>query len=199
MIPARLLDPGRGTVAYLGLGGNVGDRLHFLRQALYALSIHPEIKVTAVSRLFESEYVGPGTQLPYLNGCVELRTFLSPQVLLWVLKGVEERLGRAPGGHLQPRTVDLDILLYGDLVQEETRLQLPHRGLRERAFVLEPLLDIAPDLRFPDSGETVAVACARIRRAEGPWIREHDESGLLPRTGAGGEEDWRAALAVHCR
>ena len=193
------LDPGRGEAVYLGLGGNVGGRCVHLQRALFALSAHPEINVTAVSRLYESEYVGPGEQAPYLNACVEIRTFLSPRVLLWVLKGIEERLGRCPDTHLQPRPIDLDVLLYGDLVSDDPRLTLPHPRLRERAFVLLPLGDIAPARQLPDSKETVSAACARIRRTGGPWVRLKQEREWLPRAGAGGEVEWRAALAVHCR
>ncbi len=186
-------------VAYLGLGGNVGDRLGNLRQALFALLTHPEITVTGFSRVYESEYVGPGRQAPYLNACVEIRTSLPPRVLLAVLKGTEARLGRRPDSHRQPRPIDLDILLYGRRRCGAADLVLPHPELRRRAFVLEPLQELAPDLPLPDSTETVAAACARIRREGGPWVQLQEEEELLPTPDTGREEDWRAALAVHCR
>jgi 2-amino-4-hydroxy-6-hydroxymethyldihydropteridine diphosphokinase len=186
-------------VVYLGLGSNLGNRLDQLRQAIFALATHPEISVTAVSRIYESAYVGPGVQPPYLNGCVEIETPLPPEVLLTVLKGTEARQGRRPGSHLQPRTIDLDILLYGQRSCRGHCLTLPHPGLRQRAFVLEPLRDIAPDLRIPDSTETVASACARIRREEGPWVHAYRDDSLLPGLWQQGKEDWRAALAVHSR
>jgi 2-amino-4-hydroxy-6-hydroxymethyldihydropteridine diphosphokinase len=184
---------------YLGLGSNQGDRLSNLRQALFALATHPEIRVTAVSSLYETEYVGPGRQAAYLNACVEIDTSLAPEVLLAVLQATETRLGRLPESHLQPRPIDLDILLHGQRVQHTRDLTLPHSGLRHRAFVLEPLREIAADLVIPDSNETVQAACERIRRSGGPWVRLQLEETLLPAPLLREEEDWRAALAVHCR
>ncbi len=171
-------------VAYLGLGSNQGDRLAHLRAAVFALARHPEIEVTAVSPVFESEYVGPGAQAPYLNACAEIRTALPPPVLLAVLKGMESRHGRPPDGHLRPRTLDLDILLYGEAVSGDPRLTLPHPRLRERRFVLAPLREIASQVRLPDSGETVAAACARIDGRGGPWVRRLAGGSL---SGDGGE------------
>jgi 2-amino-4-hydroxy-6-hydroxymethyldihydropteridine diphosphokinase len=196
---AALPDPEPPETVYLGLGSNVEPRLDHLRRAVFALATHPEIELDAVSAVFETEYVGPGRQAPYLNACARLRTTLLPLVLLAVLKGTEERQGRAPGSHMRPRPIDLDILVYGDRICRGTRLTLPHPGLRQRGFVLEPLRDIAPDLVLPDSRETVADACARIRAQAGPWVRAWRGSSLGPRTGTGGEVGWRAAVALHHR
>lgn len=187
------------STVYLGLGSNLGDRLAQLRHALFAIATHPEIAVTAVSGAYETAYVGPGVQDPYMNACVAVRTGLPPRVLLAVLQGTETRLGRRPDTHMQPRTIDLDILLYGDLIVRSTDLTLPHPRLAERAFVLVPLCEIAPQLRLPDSGETVTAACARIARRGGPWVRLLPDSELWPRFGAGNQGEWRAALALHCR
>jgi len=183
----------------IGLGSNRGDRLDHLRRALFALLTHPEIRVQVVSPVYETEYVGPGSQADYIHACVEVHTRLAPRVLLSVLKGIEQRLGRAPGGHLLPRIIDLDILLYGDRVAADGFLTLPHPRLPERAFVLAPLADIAPERKLPDSGETVATACARILARGGPWIRVRAEHPLLPQEAGDGEEAWRASLALHCR
>lgn len=158
-------------LAFLGLGSNQGDRLAHLRGALFALACHPEIEVTAVSCVYETEYVGPGAQDPYLNACAAIRTSLAPPVLLAVLKGMEARHGRLRDGDLSPRPLDLDILVYGENVNGDGAPILPHPRLRERAFVLLPLREIAADLPLPDSGETVATVCARIRRQSGPWVR----------------------------
>jgi 2-amino-4-hydroxy-6-hydroxymethyldihydropteridine diphosphokinase len=195
----RRFDPAQGERVYLGLGANLGDRLGQLRQALFALITHPELAVTAVSRLYESQHVGVGEQPDYLNACVALRTWLAPRILLTVLKGTEGRLGRAPDGHGRPRLIDLDILLYGDLVWHDSQLTIPHPALRERAFVLRPLRDIAPDVRLPDSPETVAGACAKISARRGPWIREWTGELLPAFAGSAGKENWRAALAVYGR
>ena len=201
----RTLGAAAAESVLLGLGTNLGDRLRNLRRALFGLAMHPEITVVAISRVYETEFVGDGEQDPYYNACVEIRTALAPAVLLAVLKGAEEREGRRPDGHMLPRPIDLDILLFGDRVLTADGLCVPHKGMRARAFVLEPLAEIAPERRFPDSGETIAAACAKIRRKPGPWIRPLSGSGLLPagphvpRNGDLNKEDWRAALAVHCR
>jgi 2-amino-4-hydroxy-6-hydroxymethyldihydropteridine diphosphokinase len=198
---ARHLAPPRvPEIVYLGLGGNVGDRLNCLRRGLFALLVHPEIRVDAFSRVWESEYVGPGEQRSYLNACCRACTSLAPAALLAVLKGIEQRLGRAPGGHLRPRPLDLDILLFGDRCGAAETLTLPHPRLAERGFVLAPLAELSPDLILPDSGETTAAAWARIQRlAGGPWLRPWPEGFLDPTMPTLGEEGWRAALAVHCR
>ena len=198
-----------GVSVLLGLGTNMGDRLRHLRRALFALATHPEIEVVAGSGVWETEFVGEGVQEPYYNACLEIVTELAPAVLLAVLKGNEEREGRPPAGHMRPRPIDLDILLYGDRVLVDEGLQVPHPGLRDRAFVLEPLAEIAAERILPDSGETIAAACAKIRRKSGPWVRPLADEGLLPSGPQGpwrrngtverNKEDWRAALAVHCR
>ncbi|MEN8005640.1 MAG: 2-amino-4-hydroxy-6-hydroxymethyldihydropteridine diphosphokinase [Candidatus Krumholzibacteriota bacterium] len=196
--------PGRSAtrpaeVVYLGLGTNLGDRAAHLEQAFFALATHPEMEVKAVSRVYETEYVGPGTQDPYFNACVKLETSLAPRVLLAVLKGAEERQGRSPGGHMQPRSIDLDILLYGDQVLAAPGLNLPHPQIRDRAFVLEPLAELAAREKFPDSGETIGSACAKIRRKSGPWIEVRQDLDLSNALPDNNKEGWRAALAVHSR
>ncbi len=195
---ARVIAP-LPEVVYLGLGTNLGDRVDHLRQALFALATHPEIQVTAVSRVYETEYVGPGTQDPYLNACVQLRTRLRPRILLTVLKGTEQRQGRQADGHMKPRPIDLDILMFGQRVMDGPGLALPHRQMRDRAFVLEPLAELAPHEKFPDSGETIASACAKIRRKSGPWIKARVDVDLGNSLPDNNKEGWRAALAVHSR
>ncbi len=198
-LAGHLVPPTGDETVYLGLGGNVGDRMHYLRQGLFALLAHPEIQVGSFSRIWESEYVGPGQQAPYYNLVCTVRTDLAPAALLAVCKGIEQRLGRAPGGHMQPRTLDLDILLYGDRRGTDALLTLPHPRLAQRGFVLGPLAELASDLRLPDSGETAASAWARIRDVDGPWLRPLTDPVVSVDATAGSEEEWRAALAVHCR
>jgi len=199
-LAAHLVPPAAVETVYLGLGGNVGDRLARLRDGLFALVAHPEIRVEAFSRIWETEYVGPGEQPPYLNACCRVRTRLAPAALLAVLKGIEQRLGRHPRGHLAPRPLDLDILLYGTRRGTDALLSLPHPRLAERAFVLVPLAELAPDLVLPDCGETVAERSARLRDRKGPWLRPWTAGFLDTEAGRdAGEEEWRAALAVHCR
>jgi 2-amino-4-hydroxy-6-hydroxymethyldihydropteridine diphosphokinase len=198
-IAAHLVPPRAPETVYLGLGSNIGDRLHYLRQGLFALLAHPEIRVKAVSRAWESAYVGPGEQAPYLNLVCAARTELAPAALLAVCKGVEQRLGRAPAGHMLPRTLDLDILLFGDRRGGDALLTLPHPRLAERGFVLGPLAELAPTLVLPDSGETAAAAWARIRAEDGSWLRPLEDPVIPASAAEGREEEWRAALAVHCR
>ena len=195
----HLAPPRDDEIIVLGLGGNLGDRLHYLRQGLFALVAHPEIHIDNFSRIWASEYVGPGRQEPYLNLVCTGRTELAPAALLAVCKGIEQRLGRPTGGHLQPRTLDLDLLLFGDRRGSDELLVLPHPRLGERGFVLGPLAELAPEMILPDSGETAASAWARIRNEDGPWLHPLTEPVVSSGTTAGNEEVWRAALAVHCR
>ena len=142
------------TRAYVGLGANLGDRKRTLREAVSALSAEDGIEVVAVSALRETEPVGVGEQPLYLNGAAELETALAARELLGRLLAVEQRFGRVrvPGEH-GPRTLDLDLLLYGDDVIEEAGLTVPHPRLHERRFVLEPLAKLAPGLVVPGRGD----------------------------------------------
>jgi 2-amino-4-hydroxy-6-hydroxymethyldihydropteridine diphosphokinase len=142
------------TRAYVGLGANLGDRERTLREAVDALAAEGGIEVVAVSTLRETEPVGVGEQPRFLNGAVELETSLTARELLDRLLGVEQRFGRVriPGEH-GPRTLDLDLLLYGDEVIDEPELHVPHPRLHERRFVLEPLAELAPGLLVPGRGD----------------------------------------------
>lgn len=198
-LDGHLVAPQAPETIMLGLGSNVGDRLRFLQQGVFALLMHPEIRVEAVSRVWETEHVGDGAQDPYLNLVCQAATSLAPLALLAVCQGIEQRLGRRPGSHGAPRTLDIDILLFGDRLGADDLLVLPHPRLAERGFVLAPLAELAPQRRLPDSGQTTAAAWARIEARGGPWLRPYAEP-LADLAGAvGNEEDWRAALAVHCR
>ncbi len=131
------------TRAYIGLGANLGDRDATIRAALAALGEEDGIEVVAVSTLRETDPVGVGPQPVFLNGAAELETTLSARELLDRLLATELRFGRVrvPGEH-GPRTLDLDLLLYGDEQIDEPGLTVPHPRLRERAFVLEPLAEL---------------------------------------------------------
>ncbi|PZP29391.1 MAG: 2-amino-4-hydroxy-6-hydroxymethyldihydropteridine diphosphokinase [Roseateles depolymerans] len=134
------------TRAYIGLGANLGDDLAAtLRQALAALAALPQTRVVAVSSAWRSAPVdaqGPD----FLNAVAALDTALQPLVLLDALQSIESAQGRERPYRNAPRTLDLDLLLYGQLVLDSERLTLPHPRLGERAFVLRPLLEIAPEL-----------------------------------------------------
>jgi 2-amino-4-hydroxy-6-hydroxymethyldihydropteridine diphosphokinase len=135
------------TRAYVGLGANLGDRERTLRAAVDALGVEEAIEVVAVSTLRETDPVGVGDQPRFLNGVAALETSLGARELLDRLLAVEQRFGRVrvPGEH-GPRTLDLDLLLYGDETIDEPGLAVPHPRIHERRFVLEPLAELAPGL-----------------------------------------------------
>ena len=135
------------TRAYVGLGANIGDRERTFREAVDALGAEEGIEVAAVSTLRETDPVGVGEQPRFLNGVAALETSLGARELLDRLLAVEQRFGRVrvPGEH-GPRTLDLDLLLYGDETIDEPGLAVPHPRMHERRFVLEPLAELAPGL-----------------------------------------------------
>jgi 2-amino-4-hydroxy-6-hydroxymethyldihydropteridine diphosphokinase len=147
--------------AYVGLGSNLGDRAAYLLLGLSALSRLPKTHLLRLSPVYETDPVGP-PQPPYLNMVAELETELSPKGLLAEMLRVEKALGRERRERWGPRTLDLDLLLYGDLVLEEEGLSVPHPRLHERAFVLVPLLDLLPEGRHPLLGQSFAELLASL-------------------------------------
>jgi len=138
-------------IGYLGLGSNEGDRLGNLRAARDALGGRG-VEVLAASSVYETAPQGEITdQADFLNACLRVRTALRPEELLEAAKAVERELGRVPGGVRHgPRPIDVDVLLLGDLEFRSERLSLPHREVTSRRVVLEPLLELAPELALPD-------------------------------------------------
>lgn len=153
------------TRAYVALGANLGDREGTIRLALALLESRPGVTVVRASTLRETEPWGPVPQTRYLNGVVALDTSLDPRSLLEALLGVERDLGRVRGERWGPRTIDLDLLLHGDAELDEPGLELPHPRLHERAFVLEPLAELDPELVVPGRGR-VAELLARLHSRE---------------------------------
>ena len=141
--------------AYVALGSNLGDREATLLDAVEALRAQPGVEVAAVSSLIETEPVGFLDQPRFVNGVAALDTTLSAQALLELLLEVEQRFGRSREGvpAQGPRTLDLDLLLYGDEEIDEPGLRVPHPRMHERLFVLGPLAEIAPGLQIPGLGE----------------------------------------------
>jgi 2-amino-4-hydroxy-6-hydroxymethyldihydropteridine diphosphokinase len=138
--------------AYVGLGANLGDRESTIRRAIELLAAEPAVEVVAVSSLRETDPVGYAEQPRFLNGVAAVETELGPRILLDRLLAVERELGRVrdEGPRFGPRTIDLDLLLYGDEVLDEPGLTVPHPRLAERLFVLEPLYELDPELTLPD-------------------------------------------------
>lgn len=147
--------------AYVGLGANLGDREHTLRRALELLDAREEIRVLRVSSFRETEPWGPVEQPAFVNAAAELETTLGPPELLGALLAVERGLGRVrEGPRFGPRTIDLDLLLHGDVVVAEQGLVLPHPRLHERRFALEPLAELDPELEVPGLGTVAALLAA---------------------------------------
>ncbi|GJD17502.1 2-amino-4-hydroxy-6-hydroxymethyldihydropteridine pyrophosphokinase [Rivularia sp. IAM M-261] len=140
--------------AAIALGSNIGDSHTILLGAIDAIAQTPGIRLISQSSLYRTKAVGP-PQPDYLNGCVLLQVEMIPELLLEILLKIENKFGRLRGERWGPRTLDLDILLYSDRIIETPKLQIPHPRMRERAFVLVPLAEIAPDWVDPVSGLTI--------------------------------------------
>jgi 2-amino-4-hydroxy-6-hydroxymethyldihydropteridine diphosphokinase len=146
------------TIAYVGLGANLGDRRATIEEALRRLDTEDGIRVTAASTLRETDPVGYTDQPAFLNGAARLETTLGPRELLDRLLAVERALGRErTGPRFGPRTIDLDLLLYGDETVDEAGLTVPHPRLAERRFALEPLVELDPGLTLPDGRPAAAI------------------------------------------
>ena len=162
------------TVAVIGLGGNIGDTRRLMSAALDRLAARPGIRVEAVSALYETPPWGKTDQPPFLNAAARIVTDLSARALLETILEVERELGRERGERWGPRTVDVDILLFGAEGIDEPGLHVPHPRLAERAFALQPLVDVMPDAAFGG------------RRAA-DWLAEADRAGLVRLAGP----EWR--------
>jgi 2-amino-4-hydroxy-6-hydroxymethyldihydropteridine diphosphokinase len=139
------------VLAFIGLGSNLGDCSSYLERAIDLLRASQGIRVIGVSTFRKTDPVGHLDQPPFLNGAVAVETEVGARELLDRLLAIERELGRERAGpRFGPRTIDLDLLLYGEEVIDEPGLKVPHPRLGERAFVLEPLVELDPGLRLPD-------------------------------------------------
>jgi 2-amino-4-hydroxy-6-hydroxymethyldihydropteridine diphosphokinase len=158
------------TECAIALGSNQGDSLSILESSLNVLNQFPGIKLKTTSSWYQTKAVGTKEpQTDYLNGCALLSVAQTPEELLAILQATELQFGRTSKGDLQPRTLDLDLLFYGDLVLNTPALTLPHPRMTERAFVLVPLAEIAADWIEPKSGIKIA-----------KLLRNVDTSGVQP-------------------
>ncbi|HDS2592368.1 TPA: 2-amino-4-hydroxy-6-hydroxymethyldihydropteridine diphosphokinase [Klebsiella quasipneumoniae subsp. similipneumoniae] len=139
------------TLAYIALGSNLASPLAQVQPAIHALGEIPHSRVVNVSSFYRTPPLGPQDQPDYLNAAVALETTLSPEALLDHTQRIELQQGRVrKAERWGPRTLDLDIMLFGDAVINSERLTVPHYDMRNRGFMLWPLFEIAPDLHFPD-------------------------------------------------
>jgi 2-amino-4-hydroxy-6-hydroxymethyldihydropteridine diphosphokinase len=148
--------------AFIGLGSNLGEREAMIRLALDDLARLPETQLVRASSLYDTEPVGDTEQPNFLNAVAQVETALSPRQLLWNLLLIEKRLGRVRTRPWGPRTIDLDLLLYGSEVVDEPDLQVPHPELTRRSFVLVPLVELDPLLVHPVTGETLVAHLSRL-------------------------------------
>ncbi|MBI1795725.1 MAG: 2-amino-4-hydroxy-6-hydroxymethyldihydropteridine diphosphokinase [Candidatus Eisenbacteria bacterium] len=149
--------------AFIGLGSNLGEREVQIRLALDDLARLPATHLLRASSLYDSEPVGEVDQPNFLNAVAEIDTELTARQLLWNLLLIERRLGRVRHQKWGPRTIDLDLLLYGSMVVDEPDLQVPHPELVRRSFVLVPLVELDPLLVHPVTGETLLNHLSRLK------------------------------------
>lgn len=148
--------------AFIGLGSNLGDREQHLRQALEQIEQLPESTIVRASSLYDTEPVGAPGQPHFLNAVVWIETRMPPRQLLWNLLRIEKRLGRVRTQRWGPRTIDLDLLMVGDMVIDEPELTLPHPRMTERSFVMVPLVELDPLAIHPVTGQTLLSILQRL-------------------------------------
>jgi 2-amino-4-hydroxy-6-hydroxymethyldihydropteridine diphosphokinase len=175
----------RPARVFLALGSNLGDRGRHLDEAVRALRASPGVGQVEISPVYETAPVGP-PQGRYLNAVASLTTTLPARALLDRLRAIERAAGRRRGSERNaPRTLDLDILFYGDECIDEDGLQVPHPRLQERAFVLTPLADLAPSLVHPRLGLSVAMLLDRVRDPDAVRSYAPEPVSNAPVSGAG--------------
>jgi len=153
------------VTAYIGIGGNIGDVVANMNKAIRAFGEDPDITLRAVSKVYKTPPWGIKDQDWFLNACFSLETSLSATTLLDKCLEVEKGLKRVRNVRWGPRTIDLDILVYGDETLKTCNLEIPHPRMHERAFVLQPLSDIAPDIEV--RGKTIS-----------EWLRETEQGDM---------------------
>jgi 2-amino-4-hydroxy-6-hydroxymethyldihydropteridine diphosphokinase len=146
-------------LAYVALGSNKGDRLKFLIKAIEHINETPECRVLSVSSVYETKPFGDIKQNNFLNAVIKIETSYSPLNLFKKLKEIEKEIGRIETEKWGPREIDLDLILYDDLVYSDNVLTIPHKGLTERDFVLVPLCEISPEIIHPELKKKICDIC----------------------------------------
>ncbi|ECG8597719.1 TPA_asm: 2-amino-4-hydroxy-6-hydroxymethyldihydropteridine diphosphokinase [Salmonella enterica subsp. salamae] len=158
------------TIAYIALGSNLASPLEQVNAALKAIADIPDSRIVAVSSFYRTPPLGPQDQPDYLNAAVALDTALAPEELLNHTQRIERQQGRErKAERWGPRTLDLDIMLFGDEVISTGRLTVPHYDMKNRGFMLWPLFEIAPELIFPDDGVALAQRVHRFTPVPARW------------------------------
>ena len=158
------------NTAYLSIGSNMGDREGLLKKSIELLNGYPDVLIQSVSSIYETDPVGFTDQPLFLNLAIKLKTSLSPQALLSIMQEVENNLERKRVQKWGPRTIDLDILLYNSVSIQTEELTIPHPRMLERAFVLIPLCEIAPDDIYPENSISLHQVLCEQRDKEGVRI-----------------------------
>lgn len=156
--------------AYLGLGTNIGDREGYLRQACEILQNHTQINILKISNVYETKAWGYTEQADFLNICVEIETELSPGELLKVSHLIEEELNRVRVIRWGPRTIDVDILFFNNMISDDESLTLPHPRIKERAFVLIPLMDLNEELNIDN--KHISYYLSKLSKEERDEVKE---------------------------
>lgn len=160
------------SIVYVGLGGNLGDRMARLQEALRRMS--PHVAIDRVSKVYATDPVGFLDQGEFLNAVARGESSLSPDDLLARLKDIEAAMGRRPGPRNGPREIDLDVLLYDGVVRTGPPPELPHPRMHERAFVLRPLADIDPGVDIPGRGKAQDLLANLTGQGTRPWPQKLD-------------------------
>lgn len=167
-------------VVVLSLGSNLGDRLDNLQEAVDTLFDAPGMTFVSLSPVYETEPVGGPEQGDYLNAVVVAGTRLAPETLLERVLNIENSMDRIREIRWGPRTLDIDIVVFGGVVSDDPRLTLPHPRAHERAFVLVPWADVAPEMDLPGHGKVGELARAMSEKGETAGVRRRDDLPLQP-------------------